>query len=700
MLKHNVRRKVLIPVSLTFLVLILAFVSASYRIRQQEEREVVRQRYHNVQDVLGGLLTNDIAVLISTAEFIGAQRQLQVTMHNRDIDALLAASAPIFDRISERLQITHFYYHDVLGQTLLRVYRPEETGARTVPRVTLQHAINSGRPEAGLEIGSFGTFAQRMVFPWRVDGELLGYIELGIDIKPVLAKLKEITQIEVVIAIDKQQINRDRWLRSQLLHGPQVSWDFMPDKVISEATVALPRVMAARIFNSGRYGNLDEKLEINGRLYRAALLPITDAGQQSIGDLLMLSDISGEKLAFRHFLIQVITFSLVLSAALFLFAFRILGRVGRQLVAGETLLRQESDILAETNQRLQIEIVEREHAEQKLSSLNQHLEQRVAERTIELEQKNVEIETSRQALATAYQELQEKQTTIYHQNKMAGIGQLAAGIVHDINNPVGFVSHNLQIFERYHERLGKFDALQKQLIRDHGDVELRAAWEKGRRDLKVDRIFHELAVMVGECREGTSRISQIVSNLRTFSRSDAPKPRQADLRQCLDSTLTIFGHELRGKIRVHRVYESIPQLSCYAEQINQVFMNLLINATQAIAESGEIRIHTWFDNNNIYVSIADTGSGIPEDQLQRIFEPFFTTKAIGVGTGLGLSIVYDIVTRHHGEIRVESEVGKGTTFILRFPCANWVSPEALDNAVRPVNGMAAVARAGEGKQGE
>ena len=697
MLKHNVRKKVLIPLSLTFLVLILAFVYASYGIRQSEEREILQQRYQNVQSVLLGLLVNDVAVLISTAEFIAEQEPFQTAMRNRDLDTLQAHSKPVLDRISELLKITHFYYHDTQGQMFLRVYRPEATGPCGMRRVSMERAISSGLPSAGLEIGKYGTFAQRVVYPWRVDGELLGYIELGMDITPILRMLKEITQVELLVAIDKQYLNPKHWdAGSSGINKQRPVWDFLPGKVISDTTIDIPREIAARIFNAVSYGDLDGILEIGGRSYRGALSPIFDAKKRAVGDILMLVDISAQKTAFRSFLIQIVAFSLLLSSALFLFAFNVLGRVGRQLVVGEDRLRRESASLAEANRRLQVEIGERENAEQELLRLNLNLEERVSKRTSELEQMNVEIETSRQALETAYTDLKEKQATILHQDKMVCIGQLAAGIAHDINNPVGFLSHNLNIFERYLQRIGQFVALQEELIRTRGAAELRAASDKGRRDFNVDRIFQELPEMIGECREGTSRITQTVANLRNFSRKDPPERSRADLRQCLESTLTIISHELRKKVRVVRDYGEIPPLFCYAEQLNQVFMNLLLNASQAIKEKGEIRIRTWTEDDRICVSIAETGCGIPEDRLDRIFEPFFTTKPIGVGTGLGLSIVYDIVTRHRGEISVDSEVGKGTRFTLRLPCDSGALPEDEDSAVRLVNEVdAVVAQAGK-----
>jgi len=141
----------------------------------------------------------------------------------------------------------------------------------------------------------------------------------------------------------------------------------------------------------------------------------------------------------------------------------------------------------------------------------------------------------------------------------------------------------------------------------------------------------------------------------------------ADINECIESTLNIVWNELKYKAKVYKEYGELPMTKCFPQQLNQVFMNLLVNAAQAIEKQGEIRIRTWNGDGNIYVSISDTGSGIPEDKINRIFEPFFTTKPVGKGTGLGLSITYDIVKKHNGDIKVESEVGRGTTFTITIP---------------------------------
>jgi signal transduction histidine kinase len=674
--KHSVRKKVLIPLSLTFGVLIVAFVWACYGIRRADESLMLQQHFRSAQSVLAGLLKEEVAILTSTAEFIASQQTMQTAMVNKDMKRLSSISAPLYERISSQLNITHFYFHDIQGRLLLRVYFPEDVSKPAILRQTMQRAMQSGRPEAGLEIGRHGTLAQRLVFPWYLAGELIGYIELGADLKPALDKLKEITQVDLTVAIAKVNLDRENWEAYTGKRQHSLAWDFMADKVISDTTIDLTRQQADLIFNGSKYGILDDHIDLGRRSFRGMLLPVADTQAQRVGDLVILADVTGQQRAFYGFLIWVVGFSLLLSSSLFVFAYRFLGRIGRQLAVSEDLLRQESASLFEVNNQLQKEIDIRKQAEERLRNLNQTLERRVADRTHELEQQNILLEQNRRALEKAYSELQEKQAAILHQDKMACIGQLASGVAHDINNPVGFISHNLTLFSRYFQRLEQFVALQKQFVVSRAPLEIQAACEKSWRDFKVAEVFEEVPVMLQECQDGTTRITQIVQSLRTFIRSETPKYQLTDLQKCLDTTLTLLRHELGHRIRVVKEYGPIPQRYTYTQQMNQLFMNLLLNACQAIEEHGEIRIRTWAENRQIFIVISDSGCGIPQELLEKIYEPFFTTKPIGAGTGLGLSIVYEVVTRHQGSLSVRSEVGRGTTFTLSFPFDSRKTPPA------------------------
>jgi two-component system NtrC family sensor kinase len=191
--------------------------------------------------------------------------------------------------------------------------------------------------------------------------------------------------------------------------------------------------------------------------------------------------------------------------------------------------------------------------------------------------------------------------------------------------------------------------------------------DEKRKRLKINRIIEDIRSLAGESTEGAQRISKIVQDLKTFSRLDESDDKPADINAGIESTLNIVWNEIKYKAALKKDYGRIPVTRCNPGQMNQVFMNLLVNAAHAIEAQGEIAIRTWAEHENIFVSISDTGRGIPDENMGRIFDPFYTTKEVGKGTGLGLSIAYDIVKRHGGDIAVDSKVGIGTTFTVRLP---------------------------------
>jgi PAS domain S-box-containing protein len=319
------------------------------------------------------------------------------------------------------------------------------------------------------------------------------------------------------------------------------------------------------------------------------------------------------------------------------------------------------------------DISKRKQAEKALRELNEELEQRVAARTRELETANAGLQQLAGQLEGAYNDLKSAQSQMLQQEKMASIGQLAAGVAHEINNPVGFVMSNLNSLRKYTEKLLAFIGSQDKAIREITDpaAQRQQALLEGlaaeRKSLKIDYIAADALDLVEESLEGAERVKRIVQNLKNFSRVDLAENQPADLNQAIESTLQIVANEIKYKATVHREYGEIPLTLCNTGELNQVFTNLLINAGQALGEPGEITIRTWAEGGNIFLVFADSGCGMPPEISRRIFEPFFTTKEVGKGTGLGLSITYDIIKKHRGDIQVTSEKGKGTTFTIRLP---------------------------------
>jgi signal transduction histidine kinase len=275
------------------------------------------------------------------------------------------------------------------------------------------------------------------------------------------------------------------------------------------------------------------------------------------------------------------------------------------------------------------------------------------------------LETQNVELANRKAELERLQAQLVHTEKMASLGQLAAGVAHELNNPAGFVYGNMDLLSTYVTSLQEVLQTYDQFSLPD-EVALAVNVVKTR--IGYDRLIGDLDSIIADCREGSERICDVVKNLRLFSRLDEAEIKQIEIHGGIDSTIRLLsGYFSSGQIVVQRNYGELPPISCYAGQLNEVWMNLLVNAAQAISGRGEVKISTRREGDSVVVAISDSGKGIPEDSLSRIFDPFFTTKPVGEGTGLGLSITYGIVERHGGTISVESQVGTGTTFILKLP---------------------------------
>ncbi|MDD5249820.1 MAG: ATP-binding protein [Rhodocyclaceae bacterium] len=303
---------------------------------------------------------------------------------------------------------------------------------------------------------------------------------------------------------------------------------------------------------------------------------------------------------------------------------------------------------------------------QELANANLGLEQKVAERTRELTAANARLATEQKELATLLVKMEEAQNQILQSEKMAAIGQLAAGVAHEINNPIGFVNSNLGTLKNYVERLlGLVDSYDQCVVKNAVQSPQLAA---AKQEADLDFLREDVAALLGESREGLDRVKKIVQDLKDFSHIDQAELQDAEINAGLESTLNVVWNELKYKADIVKEYGELPPVRCIAGQMNQVFMNLLINAAQAIDQHGTITIRTGKENGEVWIEVVDSGRGMPAEVKKRVFEPFFTTKPVGKGTGLGLSLSYDIVVKKHGgRFEVESEPGKGSTFRVWLP---------------------------------
>jgi signal transduction histidine kinase len=289
------------------------------------------------------------------------------------------------------------------------------------------------------------------------------------------------------------------------------------------------------------------------------------------------------------------------------------------------------------------------------------------------EQRRRQQEELEERVRQATRELEARQAQLIQSEKLASLGQMAASIAHEINNPVGYVSSNIATLDGYVSVLRRLLELYLQMERNLGPhvptsvAELLERARTLRQEERLEEILQDMDDLLADSREGTTRIREFIQDLKTFVREESGTPQLVDLNKLLPVTLRMLRHELKHKCQLRLDFGPLPMLRCFPTQLNQVFMNRLVNAAQAIELRGEIHITTRREGNEVLVRLRDTGRGMSPETLAKLFTPFFTTKPPGQGTGLGLSICYAIISRHKGRIAVESEPGRGTTFTVHLP---------------------------------
>lgn len=327
-----------------------------------------------------------------------------------------------------------------------------------------------------------------------------------------------------------------------------------------------------------------------------------------------------------------------------------------------------------------IDVTEQKQAEETLIKSHEVLEATVTDRTKELKQTNQRLQQELKARKELEKQLVQAQ-------KLESIGQLASGVAHEINNPISFTKSNLGVLSGYVRSIKQLLALQthyqKRLAEGADDFELKpllAEMETLSIQEDFSFIFQDLDQLIQESLDSTDRVIEIVRSLKSFSKMDEEAFEETNINQCIETALRVVWNELKYKCQIKKDFAPLPKVPCFPRQLEQVFMNLLVNASQAIREQGEILLQTELTDSHVVVRIQDTGEGIPADKLDQIFNPFYTTKPVGQGTGIGLSISYDLVQRHKGILQVQSEVGVGSTFEIIIPLTQelteneWIYP--------------------------
>ena len=305
---------------------------------------------------------------------------------------------------------------------------------------------------------------------------------------------------------------------------------------------------------------------------------------------------------------------------------------------------------------------------------NVELEGKVLLRTIELEEANEVLEDKNKELSDAYTDLKNTQSQLVHAEKMSSLGQLTAGIAHEINNPINFVSSNILPLKRDIADIISIFEQTENFVGGKLDPNDFKEIQELKEQFDYDYILKEIDQLLDGMSDGANRTVEIIRGLKLFSRVDEDDLKRVNLEDGINSTLILLNSAVKHQVDLVKNFGEIPEVECYGGKMNQVFMNIISNAIQAIRdtgmEDGKIIITTSQENDLVHISIADNGPGMTEEIKQKLFEPFFTTKPVGEGTGLGLSIVYKIIDKINGKIEVNTEPGKGTEFIITLPITN------------------------------
>ena len=621
---QNIRAAILPPLVIAILLLQTLFIVVVWRNQQKERSAIAETTVQRVRDLLQEEMERDIAKMSTAMEVIVRDAKLIDALIAKDRSALIEQVQPLFQQFRDRHQITHFYFHQPDRINFLRLHKPRK--GDLIDRVTIQTAERTGRSSAGLEQGPTGNPVLRLVYPWRSDfaekstadlfadtstGELIGYLELGIELEDIARRVRNILDVELILAVDKVYLDRQRWANRNKKLGRQSNWDEFTNYVIIDKTMfEIPMDISEAI---EKLDNTEiEKKEINneGKIQQVLFFPLEDINNRSLGYVIAMKDISINTQQTRENIRLTVFFTIAIGTILLGLFYVFLGRVEKKL------------------QSTQAQLVQTE--------------------------------------------------------KMSSLGQLVAGIAHEINNPIGFIGGNINAArENLHDLL-----VGLSFYREHASLPDEIAEEVENLDLEF--VAEDFPKLLTSMQSGCDRIVNISTSLRTFSRRDTSKKNKFNLHEGIDSTLLICKYRLKANeqrpaIKIVKRYGDIPEVKCYPGQLNQVFMNLLANAIDALEESNvgktfaeidanpnQITISTKLsdDRQTVIIRIADNGMGMAQEVQSKIFEQGFTTKEVGKGTGLGMAIARQIVTeKHNGAIACISTIGMGTQFEICLPLA-------------------------------
>lgn len=603
----SIRARVLLAFALALGILLIALIGNVSHDQYDRLADDVENRVASVQKLFDKQIQSETEQLDAIGSLLATNRELQKAWLEEDRQKLLQLSAPLLADLGNRIKITHFYYHDLSRVNFLRVYHPERFGD-TINRHTLLEAERTGKSSAGIELGKLGTLTLRMVHPWRIDGRLAGYIEIGEEIDHLIRKLRDVLQVELYVSIYKEFLNREDWEEGMGLMGLQSDWDQYPASVIVGRTYSdIPGVLG-NFLARGQHEDMemarDLKLSIGDNLFRAGVIPLFDVRGQEVGDIVVLYNVTELFRSMRQVIALTIMICLSVGLSLFVLFFNILKKVDNELKKHrlnlEELVNERTDELIIANKHLNQEIAERTKAEEALQKIRDNLEEMVEERTAQL--------------ASTYEQLQieaiEKNALI----EQAAVTEERSRLARDLHDSLTQTLYSVSLFAQTAKELAAAGDLQslKTCLTELTDAS--------------KAIHKELRLLVYNLRPSVLEEEGLAGALR--QRLDTVEGRAG-----LVTDLTVEGEN---------------RLSANVEEtVYRVIQELLNNILQHAAAS-DIAILIRFGEQETYLEVQDNGIG---------FDPFDKSGR----RGLGLVIMRERIEKIGGKLTISSSAGMGTT---------------------------------------
>ena len=622
--KIQLKKPFFLLLGFTLYPLLIFFGVAGYFLEEHHFQQTVLHELKTVEKLFehqGELHSTELQSLIG---HYAAEQTLQEAFLSQSRQKLYKAARPYFQAILEQ-DISHFYFINLDKTCFLRVHNPERH-SDLIDRYTTHEASRTGRVSSGLEMGPYGTFTLRVVQPWLVNGKLVGYIELGRDIKNLTKHLQDILDMELWFLVSKRHLDRQKWEEGLWMTGKTGNWDEDRKHIIFDRTMpGLPKELVhyLELPHEEKEG-LMFRVTIDGRNYRGGFVPLRDARNKELGEIIALRDCTTElstNTLSTLFILVSIGLGVVIFALFYAYANSLEGR------------------LQHTYSDLTEEIESRKEAENKLRTHEEELELLVHERTNRLEQTNTQLQQEVKERIKIAEELLKSQ-------RLESIGILAGGIAHDFNNLLMVILGNINL----------------------------AAMDAGLSD--------DNKILLHEAEKASLQAKTLTQQIITFSDGGTPFRVVIDVAQL---TKKVADDMLPRTINcTYDIQEGLWSAKADEKQLEQVIYNIIDNACTAMDNNGELEIsfanQDYGDQKDlslpahkfIQIAFRDTGCGISEENLSRIFDPYFTTKekASTKGKGLGLSIAHSIIAKHEGFIRVESQEGKGSTVTVYLPATS------------------------------